>query len=59
MKFRLMIREKMAQLSQTNVVWLIEYMCFGYHVLWNKYTKMCTAYFFWIYSYLLLVIHYW
>ena len=25
MKFRLMIRKQMAQLSQTNVVWLIEY----------------------------------
>ena len=25
MKFSLMIRKKMAQLSQTNVVWLIEY----------------------------------
>ena len=49
-KFRLMIRKKMAQLSQTNVVLLIEYdvLAIMYYEINRAYIKMCTAYFFWI-----------
>ena len=50
MKFRLMIRKKMAQLSQTNFVLLIEYdvLASMYYEINRAYIKMCTAYFFWI-----------
>ena len=38
--------EKMAQLSETNVVLLIEYYVLA--IIWyEKFIRMCTAYFYW------------